>query len=216
MIKGLVKSDLYFLKNFAVYYIIFLGVFGLIGVVGENIFFSVFFLLYCGMLMFSIIDNDERTGFNKYLISNCTTKKRYVFGKYVTNMFMVFAAIFYYVFIFLINGIVKNNFTEKLPLLFFFLAIMFLFEISLVSIEIPVTLKYGSSKSRIILVVLYALIGAVGGGTLAGGKIMESNFITNISNVNTVLVFLICILISLVLQFVSMKISQRIVIKKDY
>ena len=41
MIKGLVKSDLYFLKNFAVYYIIFLGVFGLIGVVGENIFFSV-------------------------------------------------------------------------------------------------------------------------------------------------------------------------------
>ncbi|MDQ9759039.1 hypothetical protein RFZ45_08940, partial [Acinetobacter baumannii] len=60
------------------------------------------------------------------------------------------------------------------------------------------------------------LIGAVGGGVLGGRNIVESNFITKISNVNVVLMFLICILISLVLQFISMKISQLIVIKKDY
>ena len=131
-------------------------------------------------------------------------------------MLIVFSAICYYVFIFFINGIVKNNLEENLPLLLLFLMIMFLAETSLISIEIPVTLKYGSSKSRIILVVLYALIGAVGGGVLGGRNIVESNFITKISNVNVVLMFLICILISLVLQFISMKISQLIVIKKDY
>ena len=216
MIKGLVKSDLYFLKNFAVYYFVFLGVFGIIGVVGKNILFSVFFILYCGMLMFSIIDNDERTGFNKYLMANCATKRQYITAKYATNMLIVFSAICYYVFIFFINGIVKNNLEENSTLLLLFLMIMFLAETSLISIEIPVTLKYGSSKSRIILVVLYALIGAVGGGVLGGRNIVESNFITKISNVNVVLMFLICILISLVLQFISMKISQLIVIKKDY
>ena len=95
-----------------------------------------------------------------------------------------------------------------LPIMFVMLAIL-----------IPFQLKYGSENGRIAIIIF------LGGGfvvcyllanLLAQSQINFNSLISFINNVDPLIILLIIFAICLAILFVSMKISKRIVLKKEF
>ncbi|OUP73206.1 hypothetical protein B5F09_11815 [Erysipelatoclostridium sp. An173] len=218
--KGLLIKDFKLMlnqKNFFILIVLILGATACF--LDFDYYFLIgYFMFICSLFTISTISYDEFDNGNAFLFTLPFSRSRYVEEKYC---FGILAGTFSWFLSFVITTIIQminfNNFIFSdwmlstlvmLPIMFVMLAIL-----------IPFQLKYGSENGRIAIIIF------LGGGfvvcyllanLLAQSQINFNALISFINNVDPLIILLIIFAICLAILFVSMKISKRIVLKKEF
>ena len=177
-----------------------------------------YFMFICSLFTISTISYDEFDNGNAFLFTLPFSRSRYVEEKYC---FGILAGTCSWFLSFVITTIIQminfNNFifSDWMLSTLVMLPIMFV----MLEILIPFQLKYGSENGRIAIIIF------LGGGfvvcyllanLLAQSQINFNALISFINNVDPLIILLIIFAICLAILFVSMKISKRIVLKKEF
>ena len=218
--KGLLIKDFKLMlnqKNFFILIVLILGATACF--LDFDYYFLIgYFMFICSLFTISTISYDEFDNGNAFLFTLPFSRSRYVEEKYC---FGILAGTCSWFLSFVITTIIQminfNNFIFSdwmlstlvmLPIMFVMLAIL-----------IPFQLKYGSENGRIAIIIF------LGGGfvvcyllanLLAQSQINFNALISFINNIDPLIILLIIFAICLAILFVSMKISKRIVLKKEF
>lgn len=218
--KGLLIKDFKLMlnqKNFFILIVLILGATACF--LDFDYYFLIgYFMFICSLFTISTISYDEFDNGNAFLFTLPFSRSRYVEEKYC---FGILAGTCSWFLSFVITTIIQminfNNFIFSdwmlstlvmLPIMFVMLAIL-----------IPFQLKYGSENGRIAIIIF------LGGGfvvcyllanLLAQSQINFNSLISFINNVDPLIILLIIFAICLAILFVSMQISKRIVLKKEF
>ena len=218
--KGLLIKDFKLMlnqKNFFILIVLILGATACF--LDFDYYFLIgYFMFICSLFTISTISYDEFDNGNAFLFTLPFSRSRYVEEKYC---FGILAGTCSWFLSFVITTIIQminfNNFIFSdwmlstlvmLPIMFVMLAIL-----------IPFQLKYGSENGRIAIIIF------LGGGfvvcyllanLLAQSQINFNSLISFINNVDPLIILLIIFAICLAILFVSMKISKRFVLKKEF
>lgn len=218
--KGLLIKDFKLMlnqKNFFILIVLILGATACF-LDFDYYFLISYFMFICSLFTISTISYDEFDNGNAFLFTLPFSRSRYVEEKYCFGILAGTCSWFLsFVITTIIQMINSNNFIFSdwmlstlvmLPIMFVMLAIL-----------IPFQLKYGSENSRIAIIIF------LGGGfvvcyllanLLAQSQINFNALISFINNVDPLMILLIIFAICLAILFVSMKISKRIVLKKEF
>lgn len=218
--KGLLIKDFKLMLNQKKFFILIVLILGAIACFLDfDYYFLIgYFMFICSLFTISTISYDEFDNGNAFLFTLPFSRSRYVEEKYC---FGILAGTCSWFLSFVITTIIQminfNNFIFSdwmlstlvmLPIMFVMLAIL-----------IPFQLKYGSENGRIAIIIF------LGGGfvvcyllanLLAQSQINFNALISFINNVDPLIILLIIFAICLAILFVSMKISKRIVLKKEF
>lgn len=218
--KGLLIKDFKLMlnqKNFFILIVLILGATACF--LDFDYYFLIgYFMFICSLFTISTISYDEFDNGNAFLFTLPFSRSRYVEEKYCFGILAGTCSWFLsFVITTIIQMINSNNFIFSdwmlstlvmLPIMFVMLAIL-----------IPFQLKYGSENGRIAIIIF------LGGGyvvcyllanLLAQSQINFNALISFINNVDPLIILLIIFAICLAILFVSMKISKRIVLKKEF
>ena len=218
--KGLLIKDFKLMlnqKNFFILIVLILGATACF--LDFDYYFLIgYFMFICSLFTISTISYDEFDNGNAFLFTLPFSRSRYVEEKYCFGILAGTCSWFLsFVITTIIQMINSNNFIFSdwmlstlvmLPIMFVMLAIL-----------IPFQLKYGSENGRIAIIIF------LGGGfvvcyllanLLAQNQINFNSLISFINNVDPLIILLIIFAICLAILFVSMKISKRIVLKKEF
>ena len=218
--KGLLIKDFKLMlnqKNFFILIVLILGATACF-LDFDNYFLIGYFMFICSLFTISTISYDEFDNGNAFLFTLPFSRSRYVEEKYCFGILAGTCSWFLsFVITTIIQMINSNNFIFSdwmlstlvmLPIMFVMLAIL-----------IPFQLKYGSENGRIAIIIF------LGGGfvvcyllanLLAQSQINFNSLISFINNVDPLIILLIIFAICLAILFVSMQISKRIVLKKEF
>ena len=215
--KGLLIKDFKLMLNQKKFFILIVLI---LGATACFLDFDYYFLIGYFMFICSLftISYDEFDNGNAFLFTLPFSRSRYVEEKYCFGILAGTCSWFLsFVITTIIQMINSNNFIFSdwmlstlvmLPIMFVMLAIL-----------IPFQLKYGSENGRIAIIIF------LGGGfvvcyllanLLAQSQINFNSLISFINNVDPLIILLIIFAICLAILFVSMKISKRIVLKKEF
>ena len=89
----------------------------------------------------------------------------------------------------------------------------------LISFMIPLQLKYGGEKARIAMIGVFAVLALLGYGIYKVVSIMNVNMMPLLQSLTTMNIYVLiglCLFVSIVLCFVSMKISISVMKKKEF
>lgn len=218
--KGLLIKDFKLMlnqKNFFILIVLILGATACF--LDFDYYFLIgYFMFICSLFTISTISYDEFDNGNAFLFTLPFSRSHYVEEKYCFGILAGTCSWFLsFVITTIIQMINSNNFIFSdwmlstlvmLPIMFVMLAIL-----------IPFQLKYGSENGRIAIIIF------LGGGfvvcyllanLLAQSQINFNSLISFINNVDPLIILLIIFAICLAVLFVSMKISKRIVLKKEF
>lgn len=218
--KGLLIKDFKLMLNQKTFFILIVLILGATACFLDfDYYFLIgYFMFICSLFTISTISYDEFDNGNAFLFTLPFSRSRYVEEKYCFGILAVTCSWFLsFVITTIIQMINFNNFIFSdwmlstlvmLPIMFVMLAIL-----------IPFQLKYGSENGRIAIIIF------LGGGfvvcyllanLLAQSQINFNSLISFINNVDPLIILLIIFAICLAILFVSMKISKRIVLKKEF
>lgn len=218
--KGLLIKDFKLMLNQKKFFILIVLILGAIACFLDfDYYFLIgYFMFICSLFTISTISYDEFDNGNAFLFTLPFSRSRYVEEKYCFGILAGTCSWFLsFVITTIIQMINSNNFIFSdwmlstlvmLPIMFVMLAIL-----------IPFQLKYGSENGRIAIIIF------LGGGfvvcyllanLLAQSQINFNALISFINNVDPLIILLIIFAICLAILFVSMKISKRIVLKKEF
>lgn len=148
--KGLIKKDFYIIKQNMKYILLFLAVFGIIALEGDDILYFIPVFLIT-MIFITTFSYDDYNNWNAYAVTLPNGRKNVVKSKYIASITLtVFATLITYilsVIIGVINGNLDlSNMTS--------LILSGLFSVVLIqAIMYPLIFKFGAEKGRIWLFV---------------------------------------------------------------
>ena len=148
--KGLIKKDFYIIKQNMKYILLFLAVFGIIALEGDNILYFIPVFLIT-MIFITTFSYDDYNNWDAYAVTLPNGRKNVVKSKYIASITLtVFATLITYilsVIIGVINGNLDlSNMTS--------LILSGLFSVVLIqAIMYPLIFKFGAEKGRIWLFV---------------------------------------------------------------
>ena len=208
---GLIKKDLFMAKgNFKTIAIIFV-VFTFTAINGnENFVFIPAFMSV--MIMMSTFSYDEYNKTNAFVIALPNGNKNVVKSKYLATLLIAFVSILLTFIISMIAGYVQKNLDiESIlsTLLGCFVGIAFI-----QSIIYPFILKYGTEKSRIgIFVGIFGISGILSLLLKSGIHIEIPESIVNFFNNYGIIIL---VLVTMIILYISYKISESIYLKKEF
>lgn len=218
--KGLLIKDFKLMlnqKNFFILIVLILGATACF--LDFDYYFLIgYFMFICSLFTISTISYDEFDNGNAFLFTLPFSRSRYVEEKYCFGILAGTCSWFLSFVITTIIQIINSNnfiFSDWMLSTLVMLPIMFV----MLAILIPFQLKYGSENGRIAIIIF------LGGGfvvcyllanLLAQSQINFNSLISFINNVDPLIILLIIFAICLAILFVSMKISKRIVLKKEF
>lgn len=211
--KGLIVKDFTYIKNYWKTYLLAI-ILGIIPTALIN--YDPNFMLIISMLIIFIISIntfsfDKENNWNKYALTMPVSRRDIVRAKYMLNIIgLLLGSILGFLLTLIGNFFYKidldfNNFIN-------ILIISMAFFLILSAIDLPTLFKWGTNKGKIVLmIVLFTLIAII-------FQIIEKayNYILNISSIDTIKLNLLIILISILIYFISYKISLYIMSKKEY
>lgn len=211
--KGLIVKDFTYIKNYWKTYLLAI-ILGIIPTAFIN--YDPNFMLIISMLIIFIISIntfsfDKENNWNKYALTMPVSRRDIVRAKYMLNIIgLLLGSILGFLLSLIGNFFYKidldfNNFIN-------ILIISMAFFLILSAIDLPTLFKWGTNKGKIVLmIVLFTLIAII-------FQIIEKayNYILNISSIDTIKLNLLIILISILIYFISYKISLYIMSKKEY
>lgn len=218
--KGLLIKDFKLMlnqKNFFILIVLILGATACF--LDFDYYFLIgYFMFICSLFTISTISYDEFDNGNAFLFTLPFSRSRYVEEKYCFGILAGTCSWFLsFVITTIIQMINSNNFIFSdwmlstlvmLPIMFVMLAIL-----------IPFQLKYGSENGRIAIIIFLGVgfvVCYLLANLLAQSQINFNSLISFINNVDPLIILLIIFAICLAILFVSMKISKRIVLKKEF
>lgn len=218
--KGLLIKDFKLMLNQKKFFILIVLILGATACFLDfDYYFLIgYFMFICSLFTISTISYDEFDNGNVFLFTLPFSRSRYVEEKYCFGILAGTCSWFLSFVITTIIQIINSNnfiFSDWMLSTLVMLPIMFV----MLAILIPFQLKYGSENGRIAIIIF------LGGGfvvcyllanLLAQSQINFNALISFINNVDPLIILLIIFAICLAILFVSMKISKRIVLKKEF
>lgn len=219
IIKGLIIKDLLQLKSYKKTLIIFIAIFVLTGIAQENtkgIENMLIVMLTLGFGMFSIasFNYDEQAKADRYILTFPVTKKEIVLSKYLlvicsTIVGAIVGTIISFAIIFVINKEMPNV-QELLAT-----ALGGVFGLGVIeAIQIPCIYKWGAERGRIQLFIVVALIALFVTGISYVGKNVQLP-INSILNIINDFLAIILILGTVIIYYISYKITYKIYSEKE-
>lgn len=202
--KGLLIKDYYMALKYAKGYFLVSIVFGIISLMGsDNMFFALYPAMLGGAFSVSIIAYDEKSGWNSYAAILPCTRKMIVTEKYIfTVLFILAVSVINSIAIIAGEMMRGGSIAEAGMIILTMLSIAIIFP----SVMLPVSLKFGVEKGRLIFYIAIVLIGA-------SFPIMF-NIISYSGNVNSLMLpygfqtFIIAAVIMILSWFVSVRIYE--------
>lgn len=174
-------------------------------------FFNMLFGMGTYLLLMQVMAYEDTYGIDNLIAELPVSKNEYVISRYVLGIiisaiFMVLSVLIYYI----LNSILKLDLTLGI-----FVLIGFVTSMLAMSVIIPVILKFGINKGRMVVTILTVLIVVVPTGIMT--SIWENKeFISEIMNVvGNIGVPFILIISSLLILTISMIISLRVYKSKE-
>lgn len=219
IIKGLIIKDILQLKSYKKTLIIFIIIFTLTSISGENGIGNVLtIMMTLGFGMFSIasFNYDELNKSDRYILTLPLTKKEVVLSKYIliissTVIGSVIGMILSYILTFVTNKQIPNI-EEVISV-----GLGGILGIGIIEgIQIPCIYKWGAEKGRIQMLIVTALIALLTGGIIFIGEKANIQFSINnvldrFNNFGTV----IFVGITVMIYYISYRVAYNIYAKKE-
>ena len=219
VIKGLITKDILQLKSYKKTLIVFIMIFALTSISGEggigNIL-AIMLTLGFGMFSMASFNYDELNKADRYILTLPLTKKEVVLSKYIlvicsTVIGSIIGIILGFILTFVVNKQVPN--IKELILV----GLGGVLGIGLIeAIQIPCVYKWGAEKGRIQMVIVTALVALLAGVIIF---IVEKANIqlpaNNIIEIFSKFLPLIFIGLTLIIYYISYKVSYKIYDKKE-
>lgn len=152
--------------------------------------------------------SESESEFSKFIFTSPISRRTYVKSKYFFPLIFSIIASLFSVFI-------TYNLFKQIDLAFMISAMVFSLSFTLNSIQIPFIIKFGEDKGPIITVLSYFLLFM---GSSAVGE-FGNNIINNLkdySKIEYIVIALIILLIGFVISYLSIRISEVIIKKKEF
>ena len=172
--KGLLRKDFYMIWKYGRMLLLMSVVFLAVGTIGENdqnFFFLVYPVLFGGVLPVTLISYEERFGWDRMCDTMPVSRATVVDERYVCTL-LCFLVIFFLTL--LAQAAVKlpqGKGRELLGLA----ALLPSFGLAAPALMIPITLRFGVEKARIVYYVIIGVCVAVGLMVMSGDRSMGSN-----------------------------------------
>ena len=221
IISGLITKDLLQLKSYRKTLIIFILIFVLTGIAqettkGVGVMIAVMLTLGFGMFGMATFNYDEQSKTDRYILTFPLTKKEILIAKYVLIISStIIGAIVGIIASFLIVFIID----KQIPSLYDYINVALggIFGVGLIeAIQIPCVYKWGAEKGRIQMFIVAAIIILLIGGIFWVGE--SANINLPISDIlSTIINFIpaILILATLIIYYISYRVSYRIYKNKE-
>ena len=174
-------------------------------------FFTMIFGMGTYLLLMQVMAYEDTYGIDNLIAELPVSKNEYVISRYVLGIiisaiFMVLSVLIYY----MLNSILELNLTLGI-----FILIGFVTSVLAMSVIIPVILKFGINKGRMVVTILTVLIVVVPTGIMT--SIWENKeFVSKITNVvGNIGVPFILIISSILILIISIIISLRVYKSKE-
>lgn len=212
--KGLILKDIISAKKqFSSFLIIFV-LFSAVSLLTDSVFFSGFIVLIGGTLPVSLISYDEKSRWNSYCDTLPCSRKAVVGSKYIFTFILNFSLTLLITVLLSAKAIGNQTFDLTAAII----SALLILSASLVFplLMLPIILKFGVDKARIIYIAAMIIIAAV---TASLSSVAFLNFEAKIPNnfQNYMLVIsLILFIIMMILFFLSWLISVKIYSNKEF
>ena len=210
--KGLIIKDFKLLMMQKSFFITLAIVAIFFGITTDTIFVIGFLTMICSMFSLSTISYDEFDNGNAFLFSLPITRKGYVIEKYIFGIMLgvislILSTIIACILTLFLNSTVTND--------LFLVALIYIpIVLVLQSLMLPLQIKFGSEKSRVAMFIVFAIIFIIGYGFNELIRILNIDFTLLTMNVSMILV--IVMILSLIIMFISCKISMKIIKNKEF
>jgi len=214
--KGLLIKDLLLLKNQQRFFLLFfLMSAGMLLADFNSVFVINYVTMIFSLFTLSSISYDEFDNGYAFLFTLPITRNQYAAEKYVfglvTGSFAWIVVTIFAVVMDLVRGRAGTVELVGTAFLYLFISLLFL------SIVVPVQLKFGAEKGRIVLICIIGAIFAAGFVMIRAAKTLQLDFLsTAATSLSTGLVMAAVPLISLAAVFGSYLISVNIMKKKQF
>jgi len=195
--KGLIK-DFYTLAKQMKFFMVFIVIFALL----PGFSFMTFAIVYATMLPMTAIAYDERSKWDKLAAMMPYSAMDIVLSKYILGLLMVLATAVFSCFAQEIIGIFKHS---SITVVFLTqLSLVVCFALIIEAIELPVLIKFGTEKGRM-LMIIFMVVAAVGGAAL-----VENTVEFAFGNLNLAIILPLAVLAAVVVNVLSVLISQAL------
>lgn len=217
-IKGLIMKDLLQLKSYKQTLLMFIVIFTCTSIIQKSGDMLVVMLtLGFGMFAMASFNYDESAKADRYILTFPLTKKEIVLSKYI---FAICSTIIGAILGMIVSFIITLTLTKQIPnigeLISFGLGGILGLGI-VQGIQIPCIYKWGAEKGRLQIFIIATLVLSLGGILVMA--IYNSNIqlpLDDISNMTEKFLPLIFIVATVVVYYISYKISKRIYMKKEF
>ena len=219
VIKGLITKDILQLKNYKKTLIVFILIFILTSISGksgvENML-AIILTLGFGMFSMASFNYDELNKTDRYILTLPLTKKQVILSKYILVICStIIGSIIGIILGFIVTFVINKQFPNIEELIS--VGLGGIFGIGLIqAIQIPCVYKWGAEKGRIQMVIVTAIvalfvIGIVFATKKANIQIQINNIIEKIS----AFLPLILVVATLIMYYISYRISYKIYDRKE-
>ena len=215
---GLIEKDLRLTFARKQTLLIFFVMALIMGISMDVSFIVGYLTMLAAVISIGTISYDEYDNGFAFLMTLPFDRKTYVREKYLFCLIMSAAAWCIGAVLYFIGSTVRHggvNLIEELPMLIAFIPVMYLSS----AIMIPVQLKYGSERSRIVLFILFGCIAVLifaAKDFFSGTETPITELIRTIDNLSPAVVLLAIIAVCALASGVSYMLSIRIMKKKEF
>jgi hypothetical protein len=185
-------------------------------------FVVAYFTMLCGMMAVSTVNYDELDHSTAFLMTMPITRKLYAKEKYIFTLLGVIAGWSASILIGLIFGAIKHYQLNITEVLIGSITAAFALYV-LLNILLPVQLKYGNEKSRIVMIVIVAVVilGVALGNSLLdklniNKAVLEQRLEQFFTNASIPLLLIIIAIVGVAVTFISLRISEEVMKKKQF
>ena len=215
---GLFEKDLRILLQRKQTFVLFLVIAIVLGFTTEGTF-VVGYTTFCILIfVMSTISYDEFDNGLSFLMTLPVTRRTYVMGKYVLCMLSCMAAWIFSVIVCICENQVKGAGVVTKELLIEAVVLLPIV-ILLMDRMIPVQMKFGAEKSRIVMIAVMGIVGILVIGVKKAAAILDlpvDSIMEKIQGISDVQMIVGCVVFAIAATFLSMAISVKIMNRKEF
>lgn len=215
--SGLFEKDIRVLMKRRSYFLILLAVVAFMGANMARPFLFAYMQVVAVMLAIGTINYDDADNGMSFLMTMPVSSSSYVAEKYIISVLFSFVASVLSCVLGVVFSLIQNKPIGLDILSMSLIAIPF--ALIFISFALPIELKYGAEKGRMVLLVFYGIVIVI---ALVCGKILDSQgidekvILSKVQEVPEMILKLAAFVASLVVLAISYAVSNRIMGKKEY
>lgn len=220
--KGFLVKDFCMLAGQKKLFILYIFLMAFMSYTMESSFIISYFPMIATLLAFSTITYDSFDNGMAFIMTMPGARKNYANSKYLLSLIMVALSWVAALVMQFASMTIKKEPFDTLDLLGQDMLYLPMFLI-ICSIIIPVVLKFGAEKGRIIMIIIFGIAALI---VFAGIKLKQSNdlnigfdmkaFISSIESISPFIIAAGLAAVALIIMFISMIISNSVMKNKEY